>query len=477
VQQDVDHDGTADDRDCAPRDPAIQPGAPDLPDLSFVDSNCDGIDGTDKDAVFVSSSGKDANPGTRARPKLTIQAAIATVAAGNARYILVGAGSYTHVTVATGIGIYGGYDAATWSRRRTLLTSIVGSPEGVYADNAREVVLQHLTVRGDAGSEAGASAYGIRLLHGSSLKLQRVVVLASDGRAGLRGAGGFAGLAGGDGGYGGVGHCDSGPPGLGGEGGASAAGRVGGRGGDGGEEGENRGDPGSVGEIGTPGGFGGRIFGQGFRGGDGETGAPGAAGVNGAAGSDSPAGATTAWAGQHGGPGTAGAAGEGGGGGGGGGGQGGPFVDDGAGNGGGAGGEGGVGGKAGGGSFALYLQDSTATVSDGSSVTAARGGSGGAGGAGGSGGVGGGRGLGGVHCSNEIGDGGDGGFGGAGGAGGAGGGGAGGPSVGILKVGSSTVKIRDSNITHTTGGPGGSEGGSGVPNNGQPGMAADIFPK
>jgi hypothetical protein len=64
VQRDVDHDGTADDRDCAPRDPAIQPGAPDLPDLSFVDSNCDGIDGTDKDAVFVSSSGKDANPGT-----------------------------------------------------------------------------------------------------------------------------------------------------------------------------------------------------------------------------------------------------------------------------------------------------------------------------------------------------------------------------------------------------------------------------
>jgi hypothetical protein len=61
---DADGDGYVDAMDCAPRDAKIHPGAPDVPDLAFVDSNCDGIDGTDKDAVFVSSSGKDANPGT-----------------------------------------------------------------------------------------------------------------------------------------------------------------------------------------------------------------------------------------------------------------------------------------------------------------------------------------------------------------------------------------------------------------------------
>jgi hypothetical protein len=80
---DTDHDGTPDAQDCAPRDASIHPGVPDLPDLSFVDSNCDGIDGTVGDAIFVSPVGNDANPGTKTKPKQTIQAAVATVAVGN----------------------------------------------------------------------------------------------------------------------------------------------------------------------------------------------------------------------------------------------------------------------------------------------------------------------------------------------------------------------------------------------------------
>src|SRR5262245_30422496 len=45
---DKDGDGVADDKDCAPNDKTIRPGAPDRPDLAFVDSNCDGIDGDEK---------------------------------------------------------------------------------------------------------------------------------------------------------------------------------------------------------------------------------------------------------------------------------------------------------------------------------------------------------------------------------------------------------------------------------------------
>src|SRR5262249_60826684 len=40
----------------------------DTPDLKFVDSNCDGIDGDAKNAVFVAPDGNDAAPGTMKRP-------------------------------------------------------------------------------------------------------------------------------------------------------------------------------------------------------------------------------------------------------------------------------------------------------------------------------------------------------------------------------------------------------------------------
>src|SRR5262245_26058797 len=69
---DADHDGTPDAQDCTPNDPSIHPGAPDLPDLKFVDSNCDGIDGNVARSIFVSTDGKDTNPGTREKPKRSV---------------------------------------------------------------------------------------------------------------------------------------------------------------------------------------------------------------------------------------------------------------------------------------------------------------------------------------------------------------------------------------------------------------------
>src|SRR5207248_1961245 len=73
---DRDGDGTPNEQDCAPDNAAIHPGAPDLPDLAFVDSNCDGIDGTEAKAIFVSASGSDGNPGTKAAPVREISTAM-----------------------------------------------------------------------------------------------------------------------------------------------------------------------------------------------------------------------------------------------------------------------------------------------------------------------------------------------------------------------------------------------------------------
>lgn len=483
---DADHDGTVDARDCAPKDPAVHPGAPDLPDLGFVDSNCDGVDGTESDAIFVAPNGNDANPGTKTRPKATIQAAIAMVAAGNGLYVLVAAGEYGHLDLdkkASGAGIYGGYDPKTWSRRNGTVALIRGTPEGLFADAATDVVLQLVNVGGSAPAIA-ASAYGVRAVNASTLILQRVTVYSGNGAVGELGANGALGANGGPGGDGLPGACDDTDhfP-AGGVGGASSAGRTGGRGGYGGDPSFDAAANGDAGKPATPGGLGGLntdTVGEGGRNGlAGANGAPGPAGVGGSA---STVNAGALWVGQTGGVGGPGQAGNGGGGGGGGGAQAGPFVEDGFGNGGGGGGGGGAGGGPaspggpGGGSFGVYLYNSSVVV-ESSTIHAGPGGGGGTGGYGREGGTGGAGGRGGTACLSEVGRGGDGGRGGNGGSGGGGGGGAGGPSVGIFKIGTSSAKAKDSKIEHQPGGVGGPSGGPGVHSNGEPGIAADIYPQ
>jgi hypothetical protein len=483
---DADKDGTPDAQDCAPQDASIHPGAPDLPDLKFVDSNCDGFDGTEADAVFVSPTGDDANPGTKARPKREIQAAIATVAAGNGRYVVAAAGDYRHVSAVSGIAVYGGYDSSTWSRRSiSTPTTISGTPEGVLLVGDTNVLLQLVTVRGTA--DVARSAYGIRALNGSSLTLQRVTVVASAGVPGVPGSDGSPGLAGGAGGEGKPGQCDL-SPGLvpGGSGGTSPAGvgpgGPGGRGGDGASEIDGGNGTAGAGAAGGIPGAGGKTGNPGKPGTNGQNGADGAAGTSGGGGSAPTASAS--WSGQSGVAGAAGSPASGGGGGGGGGGQSGIFVEDGLGNGGGGGGgggsagTGGAGGAWGGGSFGVYLFGSTLTVSDSSSITAGDGGPAGPGGAGGPGGSPGIGGVGGATCTSEVGAGGAGGNGGVGGYGGGGGGGTGGPSVGIFEAGTSTATVTDSNIQHGTAGAGGSGGGAAPQKggNGQPGLAATVYP-
>ena len=188
VPLDSDLDGTPDGTDCGPKDAAIHPGAADEPELAFVDSNCDGIDGTERDAVFASPNGDDANPGTKQEPKRQIQAAV-TAAAGK-RYVLVAAGTYGRVEAVTGVGIYGGYVPDNWSvRSSSLVTQIVGDPEGLYASRVTDVELELLSIRGgQAPPVQGASTYGIRAVDGSQLHLRRVTVTAGAGGVGAIGS-------------------------------------------------------------------------------------------------------------------------------------------------------------------------------------------------------------------------------------------------------------------------------------------------
>lgn len=480
--RDSDGDGIADAQDCAPQNSSVHPGAADLPDLAFVDSNCDGIDGTEQDAIFASPQGSDADPGTKAKPKRQIQAALGAATAAKKRYVLAAAGSYGHVAAASGVGVYGGYVPDNWSvRSASLVTQIVGSPEGLFASDVTDVTLQLLSIRGEVlTANLGESAYGIRAVEGTRLRLQRVTVTAGVGAAGAPGANGAEGAWGSAGLPGAKGACDSSVKAPGGAGGLSPVGRDGGKGGDG--RYEQEGQNGEAGVVGTPGGKGGDdgIAGSpGTAGGTGKSGAPGTAS---AGGSNSTAGASIRWQGMGGTEGIYGAPGNGGGGGGAGGGQ-----DDftsingtgnagGGGGGGGAGGRGGMGGLAGGGSFGIYLYNSKVVVEK-SSITAGDGGAGGRGGDGGPGGHGGVGGAGLRYCPNEIGSGAPGGDGGWGGWGGGGGGGAGGPSVGVFKVGTAELTLTDTNVAFGTAGPGGATGSVGTPPApAEAGIAKAIYP-
>jgi hypothetical protein len=473
-QADRDGDRYPDAQDCAPDDPAINPGAADLPELAFVDTNCDGIDGTEAKAVFVSPFGNDAAPGTKGAPKREINSALA-VAAASSRYVLAAEGSYDRVVAVSGIAVHGGYDRTSWARSSTRITSIVGAPEAVLAVGATGFLLQHVSVR---GQHAGASAYGIRAIDGSTLTLQRVVLLAGAGAEGPPGARGATGLAGPNGGPGNN-RGRGGQPGL------SNVGLSGGRGGDGNSDGA--GEAGGTGQVGTPGGAGGKAGNPGKNGGIGQNGQDGAAGLRGQGGTASTALAASVWIGADGGRGFYGGFGRGGGGGGAGGAGSSIYLLNNPGAGGGGGGAGGAiggrgeGGRAGGGSFGLYLYNSTAVV-EGSSIASGAGGAGGRGGNGGAGGPGGAGGfaepaLSGIGATAKPGRGGDGGAGGRGGQGGAGGGGAGGPSIAVLKLGS-VATLTSTTLAFGTAGAGGAPGTGGVgsPAASQAGIAQAIHP-
>jgi hypothetical protein len=470
--------------DCRPLDPAVHPGAADVPDLAFEDMNCDGIDGTPAGGIFVVPSGNDGNPGTRGQPVATLTKAI-ELAAAQGRDVYAAVGDYGRTVIAgasrNGIAIYGGYEAPAWTRTKNLHTTISGSPEAVFVQDATGIELQLLTLHGSPPAGAGATAYGLRAVRGV-VALAGTKATADPGSAGVdQLAVTSAHTAPPQAAAGGVGQCGDVPGG----GGNSTSwistprGGAGGRGGDSDDRPPNglkgTDGSGSLKHDGTPiiggvGGAGGTDFDppNNVDGHVGNTGNPGEAGGHGAGGQNTAASAGEAWSGDPGDDGIDGTPGSAGGGGGGGSGR--YGFDWGSGPGGGQGGHGGwpgtggPGGGPGGGSFAVYAHDST-VVAVASTLIAGAGGRGGNGAAGQPGSAGGPGGIGrpGLDCGTTIGASGAGGQGGAGGNGGAGGGGAGGPSAAVFRAAGSHVSARSSTLTNGGGGTGGTGVNAGTP--------------
>jgi hypothetical protein len=446
-------------------------------------------------AVFVSTTGSDTNPGTPAAPKRTVEAGVAAARAAasaiNPATVVVSTGTFVpaggqglqltdaaayHVTVA------GGFHPVTWAADAGT-TFLQGAPQGLYASGATALTFRTVTIEGtgfNLAADPSGSVYGVRAVSGAALTLDSVTVTAATGRAGTAGAAGTPGGNGSGGGTGGNSCGNCGQAGAGGSAGTGSGGRNGGAGGTGGPQGNNSGGAGASGIVssggGGNGGAGGAANGNcndspSGRGGNRITASTGgSAGSAGSPGAENLAAGGATWSGTGSGTaGTAGTTGHGGGGGGGGAGDGGSFIsciaDAGAGGGGGGGagggGTAGTGGTGGGGSFGVYVFNSTVTITS-STVTAGNGGNGGNGGSGGAGGTGGGGGNGGnCDTGQEAGSGGGGGGGAGGGGGGGGGAGAGGPSIAVYEQGTGTVTISGSTLTKGSGGTRGTAGSGG----------------
>ncbi|HEY7255430.1 MAG TPA: hypothetical protein VH476_02000 [Solirubrobacterales bacterium] len=441
---------------------ACTPGAVDKPDLGFVDSNCDGIDGDKAGAIFVAPGGSDANDGSFGHPMATVAAAVvAGLAAHKDVYVAAGTydGKVSIIGEAGQIGVYGGYDPATWARSAANVTTLQGPHEAVTIA-VPGIVLQLLTLR---ATTPASTSYGVRMWNHGEAALSRDTVEPAAGGNGSDGASApLTQPVPAPNGKQGVGNPNCNPGKLSGtfnpgaKGGEAAGLLSGGAGGDwfkpypfSGTNGQSDPEHPTVG-----GGIGGEMY---WPGGLGSPGLPGAPGLPGLDRLNVGTIIYAAMSGTAGGSGTRGAGGGGGG------------MSENTcmpGSGGGAGGRpgaGGYGGSGGGGSIGIFVGEGAhAILLDGTVVHAADGGKGGNGGLGQPGGAGGEGGLPGAEIyGSEWGPGTSGGNGGNGGNGGQGGGGAGGASLGVLAVNGRAVVEPDVTITVGEGGYGGQGGHDG----------------
>lgn len=473
----------------------------DEPDELDTDTNCDGITGDIKRAVFVSSAGNDSNPGTMDAPVRTLQRGQDVALAESKTQILVTSGNFDlqaaggePFDMVSGVSIYGGYHPDTWQRSPGVLKTNLRANAGIglrIGDVNHRTVLSGVAVHGESFTSGGESSIAILLDDAGDdqrVELRYIEVSAGNGGTGTNGTNGQNGGPGGKGSdhtdtnnmYG-VSGAKPGPNDCwtaGGDGGASNGVK------DECWKGANeRGRPGASPAAGVPGGGGGAhgtnncpTCGGQKTSGAGGAGGKGAAGLVGPSADVATDGAGSFsginFAAASGGDGYLGTPGGGGGGGGGAGtskwlcGGGRAGTGGAGGGGGGCAGTGGTGGGGGGGSFGLVLRNSVPLFTN-VQLRKGRGGQGGNGGVGGEGGQGGDGGTGSIrHRSSQTasahGKSGDGGNGGTGGTGSGGAGGCGGPSIGIALIGvsESDVDLSDALITGgTTGQPG--SGGKG----------------
>ena len=158
----------------------------DFPDDDFVDSNCDGIDGTIVNAVFVSPYGDNTATGEKETPVASLQKGI-ELAQSFQKDVYVCNGVYTENLIIenTGVRIFGGYNCTNnWQRSegRALLSPVKGVPITINA--AAQTSLDRVELIAPKATGFGESSVAILALSSKMFKLHKSKVIASDGGPG-----------------------------------------------------------------------------------------------------------------------------------------------------------------------------------------------------------------------------------------------------------------------------------------------------
>jgi hypothetical protein len=165
--------------------------AEDRPDDEFADTDCDGIDGSVKAAVFVSPTGSDEGSGAPTDPVETLQKAV-DLASAAGKYVIACNGSYVAPVKMSGAGasIYGGYDCAkAWKRvtDRASIAPVSGIP--LTVENVdQELRLERLVLRAPPGLDERDSSSVAAVVVDSTVHFSRVELETQDGRDGYSGA-------------------------------------------------------------------------------------------------------------------------------------------------------------------------------------------------------------------------------------------------------------------------------------------------
>lgn len=161
----------------------------DEPDDEFIDSNCDGIDGDVKRAIFVSPDGFDSDDGSIKKPVQSIGQAI-LLAKDEGLAVYVCNGTYReNVVIDAPVSVYGGYDCARdWKRTKDVAILQAGAGLPLLVKNVDgKVRLERLAFRAPDAVGAGQSSQAAAIVGSSDVSLSQVELKAGRGTAGVHG--------------------------------------------------------------------------------------------------------------------------------------------------------------------------------------------------------------------------------------------------------------------------------------------------